>query len=124
MLKSVFDSHFCVCKTDLHDHLSHLIAVWVSDLFKEGTDSFCSRKTLINVNVSEIGKIVEADGSYVDILHSIFREPERKNEAKEPIRRSIRELLARNKVEADAANSARRAEQDQTRKKKQQNMDR
>ena len=57
-------------------------------------------------------------------LKQIFREPERKNEAKEPIRRSIRELLARNKVEADAANEARKAEQDQTRKKKQQNMDR
>ena len=57
-------------------------------------------------------------------LKQIFREPERKDEAKEPIRRSIRELLARNKVEADAANAARRAEQDQTRKKKQQNMDR
>jgi len=57
-------------------------------------------------------------------LKQIFREPERKNEAKEPIRRSIRELLARNKVEADAANEARKAEQDQARKKKQQNMDR
>ncbi|MBR5995223.1 MAG: serine/arginine repetitive matrix protein 2 [Eubacteriaceae bacterium] len=57
-------------------------------------------------------------------LKQIFREPERKDEAKEPIRRSIRELLARNKAEVDAANAARRAEQDQTRKKKQQNMDR
>ena len=57
-------------------------------------------------------------------LKQIFREPERKNEAKEPIRRSIRELLARNKMEADAANAARRAEQEQTQKKKQQNMDR
>lgn len=57
-------------------------------------------------------------------LKQIFREPERKDEAKEPIRRSIRDLLARNKVEADAANEARRAEQDQTRKKKQQNRDR
>ena len=57
-------------------------------------------------------------------LKQIFREPEKRNEAKEPIRRSIRELLARNKVEADAANAARKAEQDQTRKKKQQNMDR
>ena len=56
-------------------------------------------------------------------LKQIFREPERKNEAKEPIRRSIRELLARNRVEADAANAARRAEQDQTRKKKQQNIE-
>ncbi len=57
-------------------------------------------------------------------LKQIFRDPERKNESKEPIRRSIRELLARNKDEADAANAARRAEQDQTRKKKQQNRDR
>ena len=57
-------------------------------------------------------------------LKQIFREPERKDEVKEPIRRSIRELLARNKVEADAHNSARRAEQDPARKKKQQNMDR
>jgi hypothetical protein len=57
-------------------------------------------------------------------LKQIFREPERKDEAKEPIRRSIRELLARNKVDADALNSARRAEQDPARKKKQQNMDR
>ena len=57
-------------------------------------------------------------------LKQIFREPERKNEAKEPIRRSIQELLARNKAEADAANEARRVEQDLARKKKQQNMDR
>lgn len=57
-------------------------------------------------------------------LKQIFREPEKKDEAKEPIRRSIRELLARNRVEADAYNSARQAEKDQTRKKKQQNMDR
>ena len=57
-------------------------------------------------------------------LKQIFREPERKDEAKEPIRRSIRELLARNKVEADAMNAARKAEQDQARKKKQQNRDR
>ena len=57
-------------------------------------------------------------------LKQIFREPERKDKAKEPIRRSIRELLARNRVEADAANAVRRAEQDQARKKKQQNRDR
>ena len=56
-------------------------------------------------------------------LKQIFREPERKNEVKEPIRRSIRELLARNRAEADAANAARRAEQDQTRKKKQQDIE-
>ena len=57
-------------------------------------------------------------------LRQIFREPERKNEAKEPIRRSIMELLARNKTEADTANAARRAEQDPARKKKQKNIER
>ena len=57
-------------------------------------------------------------------LKQIFREPERKNEAKEPIRRSVRELLARNRIEADAMNAARRAEQDQQKKKNHQNRDR
>ena len=57
-------------------------------------------------------------------LKQIFREPEKKEQAKEPIRRSIRELLAKNRVEADAINAARRAEQDQQKKKKQQNRDR
>ena len=57
-------------------------------------------------------------------LKQIFREPEKKEQAKEPIRRSIRELLAKNRVEANAINAARRAEQDQQKKKKQQNRDR
>ncbi len=56
-------------------------------------------------------------------LKQIIREPERKNEAKEPIRRSIRELLAKNRAEADAANASRMAEQDQARKKKQRNIE-
>ena len=57
-------------------------------------------------------------------LAAIFLSPEKKDETQQPIKRSIRELLARNKVEADAANAARRAEQDQAKKKKQQNRDR
>jgi hypothetical protein len=59
-----------------------------------------------------------------DRLAAIFHSPEKKEEIQHPIKRSIRELLARNRVEADAANAARRAEQDQARKKKQQNRDR
>ena len=59
-----------------------------------------------------------------DRLTAVFRSPEKKDEIQQPIKRSIRELLARNRVEADAANAARRAEQDQARKKKQQNRDR
>ena len=59
-----------------------------------------------------------------DRLAAIFHSPEKKEEIQQPIKRSIRELLARNRVEADAANAARRAEQDQARKKKQQNRDR
>ena len=59
-----------------------------------------------------------------DRLSAIFHSPEKKEEIQQPIKRSIRELLARNRVEADAANAARRAEQDQARKKKQQNRDR
>ena len=59
-----------------------------------------------------------------DRLTAIFRSPEKKKEIQQPIKRSIRELLARNKVEADAVNAARMAEQDPARKKKQQNMDR
>ena len=59
-----------------------------------------------------------------DRLAAIFHSPEKKEEIQQPIKRSIRELLARNRVEADAANAARRAEQDQGRKKKQQNRDR
>lgn len=59
-----------------------------------------------------------------DRLAAIFRSPEKKEEIQQPIKRSIRELLARNKVEADAANAARMAEQDPARKKKQQNRDR
>jgi hypothetical protein len=59
-----------------------------------------------------------------DRLAAIFHSTEKKEEIQEPIKRSIRELLARNRVEADAANAARRAEQDQARKKKQQNRDR
>ena len=59
-----------------------------------------------------------------DKLAAIFRSPEKKEEIQQPIRRSIRELLARNRVEADAMNAARRAEQDQQKKKKQQNRDR
>ena len=59
-----------------------------------------------------------------DKLAAIFRSPEKKEEIQKPIRRSIRELLARNRVEADAMNAARRAEQDQQKKKKQQNRDR
>ena len=57
-------------------------------------------------------------------LKQIFREPESKNEVKEPVRRSIRELLARNRAVADAANAARRTEQNPARKKKQQNIER
>ena len=59
-----------------------------------------------------------------DRLVAIFHSPDKKEEIQQPIKRSIRELLARNRVEADAANAARRAEQDQGRKKKQQNRDR
>ena len=59
-----------------------------------------------------------------DRLVAIFHSPDKKEEIQQPIKRSIRELLARNRVEADAANAARRAEQDQARKKKQQNRDR
>lgn len=59
-----------------------------------------------------------------DRLAAIFRSPEKKEEIQQPIKRSIRELLAKNKVEADAANAARQAEQDQAWKKKQQNRDR
>ena len=59
-----------------------------------------------------------------DRLAAIFHSPEKKEEIQQPIKRSIRELLARDRVEADAANAARRAEQDQARKKKQQNRDR
>ena len=59
-----------------------------------------------------------------DRLAAIFHSPKKKEEIQQPIKRSIRELLARNRVEADAANAARRAEQDQARKKKQQNRDR
>lgn len=58
-----------------------------------------------------------------DRLAAIFRSPEKKNEIQQPIKRSIRELLARNRVEADAANAARKAEQDPNRKKKQQNIE-
>lgn len=59
-----------------------------------------------------------------DKLAAIFHSPEKKEEIQQPIRRSVRELLARNRVEADAMNAARRAEQDQQKKKKQQNRDR
>ena len=59
-----------------------------------------------------------------DRLVAIFHSPDKKEEIQQPIKRSIRELLARNRVEADAANAARRAEQDQSQKKKQQNRDR
>ena len=59
-----------------------------------------------------------------DRLAAILHSSEKKEEIQQPIKRSIRELLARNKVEADAANAARQAEQDWARKKKQQNRDR
>ena len=59
-----------------------------------------------------------------DRLVAIFHSPDKKEEIQQPIKRSIRELLARNRVEADAANAARRAEQDQSQQKKQQNRDR
>ena len=55
-------------------------------------------------------------------LAAIFRSPEKKEEIQQPIRRSIRELLARNRAEADAANAERQARQDRTRKKKQQDI--
>ena len=57
-------------------------------------------------------------------LKQLFHEPERKDEAKEPIRRSIREALARNQKKADAYNAARAADPDQQRKKKNRNMER
>jgi Mg2+ and Co2+ transporter CorA len=44
-----------------------------------------------------------------DRLAAIFRSSEKKEEIQQPIKRSVRELLARNRVEADAANAARRA---------------
>ena len=58
-----------------------------------------------------------------DKLAAIFGSPEKREEIQQPIRRSVRELLARNRTEADASNAARRAEQDPARKKKQQNIE-
>ncbi len=42
-------------------------------------------------------------------LKQLFHEPDRKNEAKKPIRRSIRKALAGNQKKADAYNTARTA---------------
>lgn len=59
-----------------------------------------------------------------DRLTAVFHSPEKKAEIQQPIRKSVRELLARNRIEADANNAARQAGQDPARKKKQQNRDR
>ena len=59
-----------------------------------------------------------------DRLTAVFRSPEKKDEIQQPIRKSVRELLARNRIEADASNAARQAGKDPARKKKQQNRDR
>jgi len=59
-----------------------------------------------------------------DRLAAIFRSPEKKEEIQKPIRRSVRELLAKNRAEADAHNAARKAGQDPARKKKQQDKNR
>lgn len=59
-----------------------------------------------------------------DRLTAVFRSPEKKAEIQQPIRKSVRELLARNRIEAEASNAARQAGQDPARKKKQQNRDR
>lgn len=59
-----------------------------------------------------------------DRLTAVFHSPEKKAEIQQPIRKSVRELLIRNRIEADASNAARQAGQDPARKKKQQNRDR
>ena len=59
-----------------------------------------------------------------DRLTAIFRSPEKKEEIQQPIRRSVRELLAKNRIGTDTDEAARRAAQDPTRKKKQQDRDR
>ena len=59
-----------------------------------------------------------------DRLTAVFRSPEKKAEIQQPIRKSVRELLIRNRIEADASNAARQAGKDPARKKKQQNRDR
>ena len=61
-----------------------------------------------------------------DRLMTIFNSYEKKEEIQRPIRKSVRELLAGNRVKADgvnAANAARRSEQDQVRKSKQQDRE-
>ena len=57
-------------------------------------------------------------------LKQLFHEPDRKDEAKEPIRKSIREALARNQKKVDAYNAARAADPERQRKKKNRNMER
>ena len=56
-------------------------------------------------------------------LAAIFGDPVQKKKLKEPIRESIRDSLARGQKRADAYNAARREEQGQPPKKKQQNME-
>lgn len=58
-----------------------------------------------------------------DRIAAIFRSPEKKEAIKEPIRESIRDRLARNKIRADEANRKRWKQQERT-KKKQQNRER
>ena len=58
-----------------------------------------------------------------DRLTALFRSPEKKAAIKEPIKESIRDMLARNQKRADELNARRRAERGTPPKRKQQNMD-
>ncbi len=59
-----------------------------------------------------------------DKLTAIFRSPEKKEEIQRPIRRSVRELLAKNRIGADTEGAARRVARDTAKKKKQPDKDR
>ena len=58
-----------------------------------------------------------------DRLTALFRSPEKKAAIKEPIKESIRDMLARNQKRADELNARRRAERGTPPKRKQQNME-
>ena len=56
-------------------------------------------------------------------LAALFHSPEKKEEIKKPIRQSVRELLARNRVKAEAVNAARLTGQGKAEKKNQKDRD-
>ena len=57
------------------------------------------------------------------ILAALFRSPIKKEEIKNPIRQSVRELFARNRVKAEAVNAARLIGQGKAEKKNQKDRD-